>query len=63
MTFVTIYKYKIWNGDIREFVLSLRMGTRAAIEEVRGEIIEESATEVPVSQIDARGFRIRNMEN
>ena len=63
MTFVTVYKYKVWNGDIREFVLSLRMGTRAAIEAVRGEIIEESATEVPVAQIDARGFTIRDLEN
>jgi hypothetical protein len=56
MTFVTVYRFKIWNSDIGDFVVSLRLGTRAAIEMSRGEIIKESAREVPVSDINARGF-------
>jgi len=56
MTFVTVYRFKIWNSEIGDFVVSLRWGTRAAIEMSRGEIIAESAREVPVSAIDDRGF-------
>ena len=56
MTFVTVYRFKIWNAEIGEFVLSLRMGTRAAIETAGGEIVEGSGTEVPVTELDPRGF-------
>jgi hypothetical protein len=63
MTFVTVYKFKIWNSEIGEFVLSLRMGTRAAIEMSHGEIIEGSATEIPVADIDAKGFTTRDLAN
>jgi hypothetical protein len=56
MTFVTVYRFKIWNNDIGDFVLSLRMGTRAAIKMARGEIDEGTATEVPVADIDDNGF-------
>lgn len=63
MTFVTVYRFKIWNPEIGEFVVSLRMGTRAAIEAARGEIIQGSGTEVPVTDIDAKGFTRRDAEN
>lgn len=63
MTFVTVYKFKIWNSEISEFVLSLRMGTRAAIETAGGEIIEGSGTEVPVTELDLKGFTARNAAN
>ncbi|HLY07008.1 MAG TPA: hypothetical protein VKR31_14780 [Rhizomicrobium sp.] len=63
MTFVTVYKFKIWNTEIGQFVLSLRMGTRAAIESAGGEIMEGSATEVPVTELDRRGFTTRNTGN
>ena len=56
MTYVTVYSFRIWNPEIGEFVPSLRMGTRAAIETMRGEIIEGSGREVPVTDLDAKGF-------
>ena len=61
MTFVTVYRFKIWNNDIADFVVSLRMGTRAAIEMARGEIVEGTAKEVPVTDINAEGFTVRNL--
>lgn len=63
MTFVTVYRFKVWNPEIGEFVLSLRLGTRAAIAMVRGEIIEGSGTEVPVTHIDDKGFTRRDAGN
>lgn len=63
MTFVTVYKFKIWNSEIGAFVLSLRMGTRAAIETAGGEIMEASATEVPVTELDHRGFTTKDAAN
>ena len=56
MTFVTVYRFKVWNSDVGDFVVSLRMGTRAAIEMAHGEIVEGSATEVPVAEINSEGF-------
>ena len=63
MTFVTVYKFKIWNSEIGEYVVSLRMGTRGAIEMTRGEIIEGSAREIPGADIDARWFTTRDPES
>ena len=63
MTFVTVYKFKIWNSEIGEYVVSLRIGTRGAIEMTRGEIIEGSAREIPVADIGAKGFTTRDLEN
>lgn len=59
MTFVTVYRFKVWNNDVGDFVVSLRMGTRAAIEMAQGEIIEGTATEVPVAEINAEGLTKR----
>ena len=56
MTFVKVYKYKIWNSEILSFVPSLRMGTRAAVAAMHAEIIEGSEIEVPVTELDAKGF-------
>ena len=56
MTFVTVYEFKIWNDEAGAFVVQARMGTRAAIQTAGGEIIEESAREVPAADLDSRGF-------
>jgi len=63
MTFVTVYKFKVWNGEIGAFVESLRMGTRAAIGTVGGEITEGSATEVPATELDRKGFTTKDAAN
>jgi hypothetical protein len=61
MTFVTVYRFKLRNPQSEEFIVSLRMATRAAIETMRGEIIDGSAMEVPITEIDAQGFTRRNI--
>ena len=63
MTFVTVYKFKIWNSEIGEYVVSLRIGTRGASEMTRGDIIEGSAREIPGADIDARWFTTRDPES
>lgn len=63
MTYVTVYRFRVWNAEVGQFIPSLRLGTRAAIEIMRGEIIEGSGTEVPVTDIDPRGFTRPDADN
>ena len=56
MTFVTVYRAKIWKPEREGFELWPRMGTRAAIEKLGGKIVEGSAREVPASDLDDEGF-------
>jgi hypothetical protein len=60
MTFVTVYKFKVPNPESGTLDASLRMGTRAAISSVKGEIIRGSGIEVPVHEVDAEGFTTPN---
>jgi hypothetical protein len=63
MTFVTVYRFEVWNPEIRSFIPSLRMGTRAAIAAVPGEIIRGSAVEIAITELDADGFTKPDLGN
>ena len=61
MTFVTVYRFKLTNRTTGEGMVSPRMATRAAIDAVRAELIEGTARELPVADIDSLGFTRRNV--
>ena len=56
MDFVTVYQFKVWNYEVGGFFPSLRMATKGAIERIGAEIIDDSATAVPLTKIDSNGF-------
>jgi hypothetical protein len=56
MTFVTVYRAKIWKPESKGYEIWPRMGTRAAIEKLGGKIVEGSAREVPAGDLDDDGF-------
>jgi hypothetical protein len=60
MTFVTVYRFRVWENDLGRFVAHQRMGRRAAIATLQGQMVEGSATEVLVSEIDEEGLTIRD---
>jgi hypothetical protein len=62
MTFVTVYRFRLWNPDRRDFDIWPRLGTRAAIEKAGGKIVEGSAMEVPAGDLDDDGFALPRME-
>jgi len=56
MTFVTVYRARIWRPESRRFQEWPQMGTRAVIEKLGGKIIDGSAREVPAVDLDDGGF-------
>ena len=56
MANVTVYRYKSYDVSTDKNNVRPLRATRAAIEEIRGEIIEDSAEEIESSLLDGNGF-------
>jgi hypothetical protein len=62
VTYVTVYKFKVWDDVKGRYVVSRRMGTLGAVGSARGVIVEGTATEVPPSELDAEGLTVKEYD-
>lgn len=56
MAKVTVYYFRVWNQDRRQYLISARPATRERIESLKGNLIEDTAQEVEASRLDGAGF-------
>ena len=52
MATVTVYKVRIYNVDNDEFQISRRMATREGAKIMCGQVIEETESEIALSQLE-----------
>ena len=64
MSKVAVYRFTKYDITTDQFQQSHRMGTRAAIERVGGEVLEDTAIEVDASAVDTDidGMTVRNFD-
>jgi hypothetical protein len=56
MNKVTVYRFQIWDQNIRQNVWAPRMATVAAIQRINGAVDEATAQLVDRSALDGNGF-------